>query len=97
MNELELRRLFNLAREAGLARYAGNKAMERKLRRAGEEGHKAYLRVLPEFQPGCGCLVTLAFRRPKGRRYEAHSVALVHEAPIGAWAVTALTVTPVAL
>lgn len=97
MDESQLRELFEVARQEGLARYAGNKAMERKLRRAGTVGHKAYLRVLPEFQPGDGCLVTLAFRSPTSWGYEAHSVGLVKDAPLGAWAVTALAVTPVRL
>ena len=95
MSETELRELFEMARQEGLARYAGNKRMERKLLRAGSAGHKAYLRVLEEFQPGYGRLVTLAFRRPKAGGYEAHSVGLVKDAPLGAWAVTALAVTPV--
>ena len=97
MNESQLRELFEIARKEGLSRYAGNKKMERKLLRAGSAGHKAYLRILPEFQPGYGCLVTLAFRRPKAVGYEAHSVGLVKDAPLGAWAVTALAVTPVRL
>ena len=95
MNEFELRNLFEVARAAGLSRYAGNKKMERKLLRAGSAGHKAYLRVLPEFQPGDGCRVTLAFLRPKRGGFEAHSVGFVKGAPLGAWAVTALAVTPV--
>lgn len=95
MHELELRRLFEVARQAGLARYAGNKRMESKLRRAGTVGNKAYLRILEEFQPGDGCRVTLAFRRPKAGGFEAHSVGFVKDAPLGAWAVTVLAVTPV--
>ena len=97
MSETELREMFEVARQAGLARYAGNKQMERKLLRAGTAGHKAYLRVLPEFQPGDGCRVTLAFRRPKAGGFEAHSVGFVKDAPLGAWAVTAIAVTPVRL
>lgn len=95
MNETQLRHLFEEARQAGLARYAGDRRMERKLRRAGTAGHKAYLRVLEEFQPGDGCRVTLAFRRPKADGFEAHSVGFVKDAPLGAWAVTVLAVTPV--
>ena len=94
MNESQLRELFEIARKEGLSRYAGNKKMERKLLRAGSAGHKAYLRILPGYG---GCLVTLAFRRPKEGGYEAHSVGLVKDAPLGAWAVTALAVTPVRL
>lgn len=97
MKEIHLRKLFEIARMAGLSRYAGNKKMERKLRRAGSAGHKAYLRILPEFQPGDGCRVTIAFRRPKAGGFEAHSVGFVKDAPLGAWAVTALAVTPVRL
>ncbi len=95
MNESQLREMFEIARRAGLSRYAGNKRMERKLLKAGSVGHKAYLRVLEEFQPGDGCRVTLAFRRPKAGGFEAHSVGFVKGAPLGAWAVTALAVTPV--
>lgn len=97
MDEIQLRKLFEMARQAGLSRYAGDKRMERKLLRAGGAGHKAYLRILPEFQPGDGCRVTLAFRRPKAGGFEAHSVGFVKDAPLGAWAVTALAVTPVRL
>ena len=97
MNENQLRELFEVARQAGLSRYAGNKRMERKLLRAGSAGHKAYLRVLEEFQAGDGCRVTLAFRRPKAGGFEAHSVGFVQDAPLGAWAVTSLAVTPVRL
>jgi len=97
MNETQLRELFEVARQAGLSRYAGNKRMERKLLRAGSAGHKAYLRVLEEFQAGDGCRVTLAFRRPKAGGFEAHSVGFVQDAPLGAWAVTSLAVTPVRL
>ena len=95
MSETKLRELFELARKAGLTRYAGNKRMERKLRQAGTVGHKAYLRILEEFQPGDGCRVTIAFSRPKAGGFEAHSVGFVPAAPLGAWAVTALAVTPV--
>ena len=95
MNESQLRELFEIARKEGLSRYAGNKRMERKLLRAGSVGHKAYLRVLEEFQPGDGCRVTIAFRRPKRGGFEAHSVGFVKDAPLGAWAVTTLAVTPV--
>ena len=97
MSETELREMFETARQAGLARYAGNKRMERKLRKAGTVGHKAYLRILEEFQSGDGCRVTLAFRRPKAGGFEAHSVGFVKDAHLGAWAVTALAVTPVRL
>ena len=97
MNENQLREMFEMARQAGLSRYAGNKKMERKLRRAGSAGNKAYLRILEEFRPGDGFRVTIAFRRPKAGGFEAHSVGFVKDAPLGAWAVTALAVTPVRL
>ena len=97
MDEIQLRKLFEMARQAGLSRYAGDKRMERKLLRAGGVGCKAYLRIMEEFQPGDGCRVTLAFRRPKAGGFEAHSVGFVKDAPLGAWAVTALAVTPVRL
>lgn len=95
--EVEVRNLFEIARQAGLVQYAGDRLMERKLRRAGTPGKKAYLRVFPEYRPGDGNRVTLAFRRPKGERFEAHSVGFVKDAPIGAWAVTALAITQIKL
>lgn len=95
---MDIRALFELARQAGCRRHAGNKIMERKIRRAGMAGHKAYLHVLPPLEPGAGCRVTLAFRRPKNAGwYQAHSVAFVKDAPIGVWAITPFAVTLIPL